>query len=128
MWSYWNCCISISYYKFYFFGLLIISYIACLEDKDQDETNITKKLLKIVVPIFTISLLIEVFIPTTKEALVIYGVGGTVDYLKANPTAKKLPDKCINALDKWVDSFSAEKNDSTKKKWCCHKVRILTKW
>jgi hypothetical protein len=78
--------------------------------------NLAKRLLKIVIPIFTISLLIEIFIPTTKEALTIYGVGGTVDYLKANPTARKLPDKCINALDKWVDSFSTEKNDSTKKK------------
>ena len=98
------------------FGILIISYLTCLENKDQHGINLTKKLLKVVVPVFTISLLIEVFIPTTKEALVIYGVGGTVDYLKANPTAKKLPDKCINALDKWVDSFSTEKNDSTKKK------------
>ena len=97
-------------------GVSMLGYIACSEDKDQNGIGLIKRLLKIVVPIFTISLLIEVFIPTTKEALVIYGVGGTVDYLKANPTAKKLPDKCINALDKWVDSFSAEKNDSTKKK------------
>ena len=98
------------------FGILVIGYVACSEDKDQNGMNLAKRLLKIVVPIFTISLLMEIFIPTTKEALVIYGVGGTVDYLKANPTAKKLPDKCINALDKWVDSFSTEKNDSTKKK------------
>ena len=47
--------------------------------------------------------------------MLIYGVGGTVDYIKANPTAKKLPDKCINALDKWVDSWT-EKSDSTKTK------------
>ena len=54
-----------------------------------------------------------VFIPTTKEALLIYGVGGTIDYVKSNPVAKKIPDKCIIALDKWVDSLS---NDSTKNK------------
>ena len=98
------------------FGILLLFYSACLADKDKDGISMAKRLLKIVVPIFTISLLMEIFIPTTKEALVIYGVGGTVDYIKANPTAKKLPDKCINALDKWVDSFSTEKNDSTKKK------------
>jgi hypothetical protein len=97
-------------------GLLIIGYAACSSDKDESGISLAKKLLKIVVPVFTVSLLVEVFIPTTKEALVIYGVGGTVDYLKSNPTAKKLPDKCINALDKWVDSFTSEKNDSTKKK------------
>ena len=60
-------------------GVLILGYVACSEDKDQSGTNLAKRLLKIVVPIFTISLLIEVFIPNTKEALVIYGVGGTVD-------------------------------------------------
>lgn len=97
-------------------GIVIVGYVACLEDKDESGVRLTKRLMKVFVPVFTISLLITVFIPTTKEALVIYGVGGTVDYLKANPTAKKLPDKCINALDKWVDSFSTEKNDSTKKK------------
>ena len=99
-----------------FLGVLILGYVACSEDANKNGINMIKKLFKIVIPVFTISLLIEIFIPTTKEALTIYGVGGTVDYLKANPTAKKLPDKCINALDKWVDSFSAEKNDSTKKK------------
>lgn len=97
-------------------GVLIVGYIACSIDKDESGIKLTKKLLKVTIPVFVISLLVKVFIPTTKEALVIYGVGGTVDYLKANPTAKKLPDKCINALDKWVDSLPSEKNDSTKKK------------
>ena len=96
-------------------GIIIIGYASCSADKDENGVKLAKKLMKVFIPIFTISLLIEAFIPSTKEALVIYGVGGTVDYLKANPTAKKLPDKCINALDKWVDSFSIENNDSTKK-------------
>jgi len=96
--------------------IVIIGYVACSEDRDESGVKLTKKLMKVFVPVFTISLLITVFLPTTKEALVIYGVGGTIDYIKANPTAKKLPDKCINALDKWVDSFSTEKNDSTKNK------------
>lgn len=51
-----------------------------------------------------------VFVPTTKQALMIWGIGGTIDYIKSNPTAKQIPDKCIKALDKWVDSLS---NDST---------------
>jgi hypothetical protein len=54
------------------------------------------------------------FVPTTKEALMIYGVGGSIDYLKSNPTAKQLPDKCIKALDKWVDTWNIKENDSIK--------------
>jgi len=59
-----------------------------------------------------IGLILWTFIPTEKEAFLIYGVGGTIDYLQENPTAQKLPDKCIKALDKWVDSWSIEEKDS----------------
>lgn len=50
----------------------------------------------------------NIFIPTTNEALLIYGVGGTIDYVKSNKTAKQLPDKCIKALDKWADNINEE--------------------
>ena len=56
--------------------------------------------------IFFVSVSINFFIPTTNEALLIYGVGGTIDYIKSNDTAKQLPDKCIKALDKWVENLN----------------------
>lgn len=62
-----------------------------------------------------IACLINVFIPTTNEALMIYGVGGTIDYIKSNKTAKQLPDKCIKALDKWVDNLNEEKQENKQK-------------
>lgn len=55
--------------------------------------------------------LLLVFIPTTKEMLLIYGVGGTIDYIKCNDTAKGLPDKAIKALDKYLDEISKDKQD-----------------
>ena len=61
-----------------------------------------------------IGLILWIFVPTQKEAFLIYGVGGTIDYIKQNPTAQKLPDKCVNALDKWVDSWNIENKDSIK--------------
>ena len=64
-------------------------------------------------PTTIITCLLMLFIPTTKEALLIYGVGGTIDYVKSDPVAKQIPDKCIIALDKWVSSLS---NDSTENK------------
>lgn len=59
-------------------------------------------------------IVINIFIPTTNEALLIYGVGGTIDYIKSNNTAKQLPDKCIKALDKWVENLN-EKEEQEKK-------------
>ena len=56
--------------------------------------------------------LINFFIPTTNEALMVYGIGSTIDYIKSNETAKQLPDKCIKALDKWVDNLNEEKQEN----------------
>ena len=57
---------------------------------------------------------INIFIPTKNEVLLIYGVGGTIDYIKSNDTAKQLPDKCIKALDKWVENLNEEKKQDKK--------------
>ncbi len=53
---------------------------------------------------------INLFTPTTNQALLIYGVGGTIDYIKSNDTAKQLPDKCVKALDKYLDNLTKEEN------------------
>lgn len=58
--------------------------------------------------VFVVSIICNAFIPTKNEALMIYGVGGTIDYVKSNKTAKQLPDKCIKALDKWADNINEE--------------------
>ena len=72
------------------------------------------KALKISLVACIISIIGIMFVPTTREALLIWGVGGTIDYIKENPTAKQIPDKCVKALDKWVDSFTKEDKDSIK--------------
>lgn len=58
-------------------------------------------------------IVINLFIPTKNDALLIYGIGGTIDYIKSNDTAKQLPDKCIKALDKWVENL----NEDNKQKY-----------
>ena len=64
---------------------------------------------------FFVSVFINFFIPTTNQALLIYGVGGTIDYIKSNDTSKKLPDKCVKALDKWVDNINKEEEKQENK-------------
>lgn len=78
--------------------------------------NTCIKGLRYSIPLTLLSTLLMVFTPTTKQALLIYGVGGTIDYLQANPTAKQLPDKCIKTLDKWADSWIVEEKKSDDKK------------
>ena len=45
-----------------------------------------------------------------NNVLVIYGIGGTIDYIKGNDTAKQLPDKCIEAIDKFLDEYTGEED------------------
>ena len=89
---------------------LFISFMMYLMSNYAEEI---KSALKWVVSSFitlVISSLIFVFVPTTKEAVLIWGVGSTIDYIQENETAKQLPDKCINALNDWVDSLSDKKH------------------
>lgn len=64
--------------------------------------------------VFFVSVFMNLFIPTTNEALLIYGVGGTIDYIKSNDTAKQLPDKCVKALDKYLDNLTKEEKENKK--------------
>jgi hypothetical protein len=54
----------------------------------------------------------SIFVPTSKDAMLIFGVGGTIDYIKSNETIKQIPDKCINALDAWVDSLTEKQRSN----------------
>lgn len=52
--------------------------------------------------------MMRIFIPTAQEALVILGVGTTIEYLQSNETAKQIPDKTIKTLDKLLDNYLGE--------------------
>ena len=50
------------------------------------------------------------FIPTQTDIMAIYGLGGTIDYIKSNDKAKKLPDKVVNALTRYIDHIEKEES------------------
>lgn len=70
-----------------------------------------KRMFKCSIYAFVFGVTNCVFIPSTKSLLIIYGVGGTIDYLKENKNANKIPDKCIKALDKYLDDALKEDKD-----------------
>ena len=90
---------------------LFISFMLWTMAEYSDEIRKTLVWLKCTFATLVISSLIFVFVPSTKEAVLIWGVGSTIDYIQENETAKQLPDKCINALNDWIDSLSDPKND-----------------
>ena len=82
---------------------------ACSIDDDSDLARGIRSILKrYFIPIFVIGILGCIFVPRTKEAYIIYGVGGTIDYVKQDSTARQLPHKAIIALDKFLDTTTED--------------------
>lgn len=102
--------------------IMFIVFLISMEDIRNEEVDenwlsfkkYCKKFRNVLLPVFIAGILGTGFCPTKNDMLLIYGVGGSIDYLRNNPTAQKLPDKCIEALDAWVDELFPEKKDSIK--------------
>ena len=75
---------------------------------EEDSKHSFFKWLKRFVVCGVIAAMTNIFIPTTKELLYIYGIGGTIDYIRTNDTAKRLPDKCIKVLDRFANKYIDE--------------------
>lgn len=81
------------------------------EESDKRWIGLFSKLFKILLPCFFFFVTSSILTPTTNEAMLIYSVGTTIDYVKQSNTLQQIPDKCINALDAWVDSLTDEKKE-----------------
>lgn len=93
--------------------LSIIAVIVCfIRWVDNDIKNGKAKHFVISVFVSLFLMIALVLTPSTKDAIMIWGVGGTIDYIKSNDTAKQLPDKCIKALDKFVDEYMLHEEDN----------------
>ena len=73
------------------------------EESKRSFLKIGSKTLCISTIVFAIGLIGRTFTPTTSEALIIYGVGESVDYLQNNKDAVQIPDKALQALNKYLD-------------------------
>ena len=91
-------------------GILLIVYM--IDHAHRDENKISYKLsvkwLYTAIISIVISTSTIVFLPSTKDALMIYGVGGTIDYIQQNKTAQGIPDKFFKAADKYLDTTLQE--------------------
>ena len=81
------------------------------DEWSEDFKSTLKKYAKMMIPIATIGIIGDIFTPSKKEALLIYGLGTTIDYVKSNDKAKQLPDKAIEALIKYAETLEKEQKD-----------------
>ena len=60
-----------------------------------------------------IGLFMNIIIPSKSDLFMIYGIGGTIDYIKSNDKSRHIPDKVINVIDEWISEYE-HKNDTIK--------------
>ena len=105
------------------FGVLIVAfiiftgvYIMMDGERMNDAERTTFKHVKtcwkiclgVIIPCFFIGL----FVPNKNDALAIMGIGTVVDYVQDNKTLQEMPDKCVKALDLWLDDKLNSQCDS----------------
>lgn len=88
-------------------GIIVLLFSNDDEDDNAFFKSIKKYFITAVVAV-VLSGIGLVFVPKTNEALLIYGVGTTIDYVDNNETIKQLPDKAVQALDKYLDSLNKD--------------------
>ena len=96
------------------FGAIVVvgGFTFVVSDRSDNDYPTILKIVKRSILILGFSLLGVIFLPNTKQAYMIWGLGGTIDYIKSNETVQKLPDKTIQCLDKFLDKYLNEE-DST---------------
>lgn len=98
-----------------FFSFLVFItfgfWLFLCSDDDLEPSPLIKKVFNGSIFAVVLGVVMAIFIPSKKNLLIIYGVGGTIDYVKENKDANKIPDKCIKALGKYLDDELKEDKD-----------------
>lgn len=96
-------------------GLSLVGLIWCVSTSESEynknDAKMAKRMLKAVVPIACVTLLLVIFTPTKREAYMIYGIGGTIDYVRNDSIATKLPHKAIMAIDSYLEDINKNNKD-----------------
>lgn len=99
--------ITTGVFIFAIFALVLLTLAFFTHDVYDEEQERLYQLIKRSMKYAFITLFIAaigfIFIPSNKQILAIYGIGGTIDYIKSNDKAKELPDKVVDALTKYLD-------------------------
>lgn len=90
-------------------GIIGLMTIIFLDGRPQEMFKKFTKYIKIVTISFVIGILGVTFIPTTNDVMLMYGLGTIKEYVDSNEKAKELPDKAIDALNKYLDEINDNK-------------------
>lgn len=96
-------------------AFIFIAIMRIVVGTDDAEPSVTNKFKWVGIILTIIFTPLTMFVPTSRDAMLIFGIGPTIDYIQNNETAKQLPDKCINALDNWVESLTSDRHEKDRR-------------
>ena len=78
------------------------------DDEIDDFTAVCKKITSCLCIVFAIGVIGDIILPSRNDSMLIYGLGSMIDYVQSNDKAKQLPDKAIDALNRYMDEAYKE--------------------
>ena len=90
-------------------GIKIGYFFIRYGDNDIETSNVLKNSAKKYLICFLVSIGLLIFVPSKEETLKIIGFGTIIDYIQSNDQVKELPDKCVEALNLYVDEYLPKK-------------------
>ena len=103
-------CISILSTLLGLAGTIIVSVVT-IADEDYAKDFRIIKLKKSSIILLSIFAPIALFVPDSKQAVRIFAVGTTIEYVQNNEKIKELPDKAVLCLDKFMNEYLKEENN-----------------
>ena len=90
--------------------LIILTMLANGDEIDDDSKPIFKKVISCLCVVFSIGVVGDIVLPSRDDTMLIYGLGPMIDYVQNNDKAKQLPDKAVDALNRYLDTVAKEEN------------------
>ena len=92
------------------FAVVTLFILYFTSDYEEDYIKLAKP-IKLTIISTIVCGLCGIIIPGKNEACFIYGAGTIVDYCKDSPKVKEIPDKAIDALNRYLDSITEDKKE-----------------
>ena len=83
-------------------------------DVKSGTLKVLQKIKKGALLVFIPSLLLATFMPNSKQAAIIFTAGSAIEYVQNNEKLQELPDKTVECLNKFIDEYLNESEETTK--------------
>lgn len=94
--------------------VMLDSFGSNLDKEEEAELNQAKGKMWKFIWAFLGTFFLFCFVPAKQTMYEIFGIGVVIDYVQDNENVKAIPDKCIEAVNLWLDEKKEELQKGSK--------------